>query len=83
LHELLPELDDWALLAALPAQTIRKKRHLVQRDDRVVAVDEHEDGALIAEIDDGDEPSDLNPAWLDVVRDVPHDEAWTGAGLAR
>lgn len=76
-------LDEWALLAALPARTLRKKRHLVQRDDWVVAVDEHEDGTLIAEIDDGDEPSDLIPAWLDVLRDVTHEEAWTGATLAR
>ena len=78
-------LDDaeWAVLAALPARTLRKKRHTVVRDGWLVAVDEHEDGAFVAEIDEGDEPSDGVPEWLDVVRDVTRDEAWTGAGLAR
>lgn len=77
------DVEEWALLAALPARTLRKTRHLVGRDGWVVAVDEHDDGTLIAEIDDGDRPSGLIPDWLDVVRDVTHDEAWTGAGLAR
>jgi CYTH domain-containing protein len=78
-------LDDaeWAVLAALPARTVRKKRHTVARDGWVLAVDEHEDGALVAEIDDRDQPSDRVPDWLDVVRDVTRDEAWTGAGPAR
>ena len=78
-------LDDaeWALLTALPARVLRKRRHLVDRDGLVVAVDEHEDGTLIAEIDDGDQPSAFVPDWLDVVDDVTHDEAWTGARLAR
>lgn len=74
--------QEWDLLAALPARTLSKRRHLVRRGEQVVAVDEHEDGTLIAEIDDGDAPSDLVPAWLDVVRDVTHDEAWTGVMLA-
>lgn len=49
-------LDDaeWAVLAALPARVLRKRRHLVQRGGLTVAVDEHEDGTLVAEIDDGD-----------------------------
>jgi CYTH domain-containing protein len=78
-------LDDaeWALLAALPARVLRKKRHLVAVDEWLIAVDEHEDGTLVAEIDDGDEPSTLLPHWLDVVRDVTDDESWTGGGLAR
>jgi len=76
-------VEEWALLAAMPARTLRKKRHLVETGDLVVAVDEHEDGTLIAEIDDGQQPSDVTPDWLEVVRDVTHDEAWTGAGLAR
>ena len=78
-------LDDaeWDLLVALPARGLRKKRHMIQRGGLVVAVDEHEDGTLIAEIDDRDEPSDLVPDWLEVVRDVSHDEEWTGARLAR
>lgn len=75
--------EEWALLTALPAQLLRKRRHLVRRDGWVVAIDEHEDGTLVAEIDDGDEPSDLVPDWLDVVADVSDDEAWTGAALAR
>ncbi|MGN6521911.1 MAG: hypothetical protein ACTHMZ_01670 [Actinomycetes bacterium] len=75
--------DEWELLATLPARLLRKRRHLVRRDGLLVAVDEHEDGTLIAEIDDGDHPSDRIPEWLDVVEDVTADEAWTGAGLAR
>jgi CYTH domain-containing protein len=74
---------EWALLVALPARTVRKKRHLVSADGWVVAVDEHEDGTLVAEIDDRDDPSETVPVWLDVLRDVTDDEAWTGAGLAR
>ena len=78
-------LDDqeWATLGALHAKVLRKRRHLVERDGLVVAIDEHEDGTLVAEIDDRDRPSTSVPAWLDVVRDVSHDEAWTGVSLAR
>jgi len=78
-------LDDheWALLTALPARVLRKRRHMVDRDGSVVAIDEHEDGTLIAEIDDGDQPSTFVPNWLDVVDDLSDDEAWTGARLAR
>jgi CYTH domain-containing protein len=78
-------LDDqeWAVLADLPAQLLRKTRHMVHRDGLVVAIDEHEDGTLIAEIDDGDQPSQLVPSWLDVVADVSDDERWTGSELAR
>jgi len=75
--------DEWALLAALPARLLRKRRHTIQRDGLLVAVDEHKDGTLIAEIDDGDEPSDFVPEWLDVVDDVTADEAWAGARLAQ
>ncbi len=74
--------DEWALLATLPARRLRKRRHMVHRDGLLVAVDEHEDGTLIAEIDDGDQPTDFVPEWLDVVEDVTADEAWTGARLA-
>ncbi len=78
-------LDDaeWTLLTALPSQLLRKRRHLIHRDGFSVAVDEHEDGTLIAEIDDGDQPSEFVPDWLDVVDNVTDDEAWTGAGLAQ
>ena len=48
-----------------------------------VRVDEHVDGTLVAEIDDGDHPRDHVPGWLDVLREVTLDEEWTGAGLAR
>lgn len=75
--------EEWALLAALPARTLRKKRHLVATREWVVAIDEHQDGTLVAEIDDGDEPAEPLPDWLDVVRDVSNDEAWTGEALAR
>lgn len=78
-------LDDaeWDLLSALPARVLRKRRHLLRRDGLLVAVDEHADGTLVAEIDDRDHPSDAVPAWLEVLRDVSADEAWTGAALAR
>ena len=78
-------LDDqeWAVLADLPARLLCKTRHMVQRDGLVIAIDEHEDGTLIAEIDDGDQPSQSVPDWLDVVADVSDDELWTGSRLAR
>jgi len=78
-------LDDreWARLVALPARVLRKKRHLVDRDGLVVAVDEHEDGTFVAEIDDGDAPPAAVPPWLDVIADVSTDERWTGSALAR
>jgi CYTH domain-containing protein len=77
-------LDDaeWAVLQALPGATLSKTRHLVERDGWRVAVDEHPDGTLVAEVDDGDGPSSAVPRWLRVVRDVSDDEAFTGAGLA-
>ena len=75
--------QEWAVLADLPARLLRKTRHMVHRDGLVVAIDEHEDGTLIAEIDDGDRPSQDVPDWLDVVADVSDDERWTGSQLAR
>lgn len=75
--------EEWAVVAALPARTLRKKRHMVHRDGLLVAIDEHEDGTLVVEIDDRDEPSGLVPGWLDVVVDVSDDETWTGGQLAR
>jgi CYTH domain-containing protein len=78
-------LDDqeWAVLAELPSRLLRKTRHMVHRDGLAVAIDEHEDGTLVAEIDDGDHPSELVPDWLDVVADVSDDDRWTGSRLAR
>ena len=75
--------EEWSVLAALPARTLRKRRHMVTRDGWHVAVDEHEDGTLLAEIDDADSPSMRVPEWLDVIRDVSDDESWTGAALAQ
>lgn len=75
-------LDDaeWELLTALPATTLTKTRHIVERDGWRLAIDEHVDGALVAEIDDGGERS--LPDWLDVIADVTDLEAWTGARIA-
>ncbi len=74
--------DEWRLLAGLPSRTLRKKRHLVERDGWLIAINEHEDGTLAAEIDDHDEPSDVVPEWLPILRDVSAEEAWTGGELA-
>lgn len=78
-------LDDaeWQALCTLPARVLRKRRHVVHRDGLVLAVDEHEDGSLVAEIDDGDEPPVHVPEWLDLIADVSDDESWTGAARAR
>lgn len=75
--------EEWALLSVLPARLLRKKRHVVHRDGLLVAIDEHEDGTLIAEIDDRDRPAEPVPDWLDVLQDVSDDESRTGMGLAR
>lgn len=76
-------LDDaeWAALGALPARSLTKTRHIVERDGWRVAIDEHPDGALVAEFDDV--PGQGVPGWLDVIADVTDDEAWTGGNLAR
>src|SRR4051794_36316454 len=67
-----------------PAGTVlRKKRHMVHRDGVLVAIDEHQDGTFVAEIDDGDQLSKGVPDWLDIVEDVSNEERWTGACLAR
>ena len=75
--------EEWEVLVGLPARTFHKHRHLVSRDGVLVAIDEHDDGTLVAEIDDREDPSDRVPSWLDVVRDVTDQESWTGAALAR
>lgn len=78
-------LDDaeWSLLSGLPTRLLRKTRHLVVRDGLRVAVDEHDDGTLVAEIDDGADLPAAIPEWLGVLADVSDDERWTGAALAR
>jgi CYTH domain-containing protein len=75
--------DEWDLLCALPAKTLRKVRHLVTEGGATVAIDELEDGTLLAEIDDQDGAPVPVPNWLDVLRDVTEDEKWTGAQLAQ
>jgi CYTH domain-containing protein len=75
--------EEWDVLCALPAKTLRKVRHLVTRGGVTVAIDELEDGTLLAEIDDQDGVPVSVPSWLGVLRDVTDDERWTGARLAR
>jgi CYTH domain-containing protein len=61
---------------------LHKKRHVVQRGGVLVAIDEHQDGTLVAETDDGDQPPQDAPDWLDILEDVSNEERWTGAYLA-
>ena len=74
---------EWEVLAALPADVLTKTRTLVENDGTTVAVDVHEDGTVLAEIDSGDGPVRELPPAYDVVREVSDDEAFTGAALAR
>jgi CYTH domain-containing protein len=74
--------DEWELLRRLPTRQLRKTRHIVDRDGVVVAIDELDDGTFLAEIDDGDSAPVPVPDWLKVIREVTHDEAWTGSALA-
>lgn len=73
---------EWEILRALRSRTLRKTRHIVERDGTRVAVDELEDGTLLAEIDDGEAAPRALPQWLEVLREVTSDEHWTGANLA-
>jgi len=77
-------LDDteWAVLCRLPARSLRKRRHHIERDGFSLAVDEFENGSLIAEIDGGDDRPADPPGWLDVLGEVTDDEAFTGAARA-
>jgi CYTH domain-containing protein len=77
-------LDDteWAVLCRLPARILRKRRHHIERDGFTLAVDEFEDGSLVAEIDGGDERPADPPGWLDVIAEVTDDEEFTGAARA-
>ena len=75
--------EEWDVLCRLPAKTLRKVRHLVTGGGVTVAIDELEDGTLLAEIDDQDGVPVSAPSWLGVLRDVTDDEKWTGAQLAR
>ena len=73
---------EWEVLVGLPARRLHKRRHVVERDGLVIAVDEHDDGTLVAEIDGGDVVPADPPAWLAVVREVTDDEGFTGGSLA-
>ncbi len=75
--------QEWDLLLMLPHRTLRKTRHIIERDGIVVAVDALDDGTLVAEVDDADSAPGPVPSWLDVLQDVTLDEAWTGANRAR
>lgn len=77
-------LDDreWELLRALPSRTLRKTRHIIERDGIRLTVDELDGGTLLAEIDDGDATPHAIPRWLEVLREVTTEEHWTGANLA-
>ncbi|MBO0822475.1 MAG: hypothetical protein J2P27_01295 [Actinobacteria bacterium] len=77
-------LDDaeWAVLCRLPARLLRKRRYRVEQNGVLLAVDRFEDGCLVAEIDGSDERPTDPPPWLDVIREVTGDEAFTGAGRA-
>ena len=75
--------DEWQVLAVLPGQRLHKTRHSIRCGDLTVLVDVHADGAIVAEIDDGDSTPGPVPEWLDVICEVTSDERWTGAGLAR
>lgn len=75
--------SEWSLLRSLPAREVHKARHIIKRDGTLLAVDRLDDGTLLAEIDDGDAPPSPVPAWLDAIREMSHEEAWTGGALAQ
>ena len=56
---------------------------MVQRDGWQPAIDEHQDGTFIAEIDDRDYLSTAVPDWLEILEDVSDDERWTGISRVR
>ena len=74
--------EEWTVLCHLPARILRKRRHHIERAGVAIAVDQFEDGSLVAEIDGGDTRPADPPAWLDVIDEVTHDEAFTGAARA-
>ncbi len=77
-------LDDaeWEVLSGLPGAVLRKTRTLVPYDGTTVAVDVHDDGSVIAEIDVGDGPDHELPASWAVVREVTDEAEYTGGALA-
>ena len=75
--------DEWSRLMALPGRELRKTRHVTVRGTVLVVVDEHVDGSLVAEIDDGPLMPRVEPTWLGLVEDVSGREEWTGFDLAQ
>lgn len=73
---------EWEALASLSARRLHKLRHRVERGGLSFAVDEHDDGTLIAEFDGGDEAPADPPTWLEVIREVTDEEDFTGGALA-
>lgn len=84
-------LDDaeWAALDALPGDVLSKIRVFVPHGELTIALDVFEPpyvGLFLAEIDSGDPPvagPEALPERCRVVREVTHDESYTGAALAR
>ncbi|MGH3308695.1 MAG: hypothetical protein ACRDOX_13510, partial [Nocardioides sp.] len=74
-----------SMLSGLPAQVLHKQRWRVARDGQRVAVDVFGGrlaGLVLAEIDRGAGPDGGLPGGFDVVAEVTHEEAFTGAALA-
>ena len=77
--------EEWALLAALPADELHKQRRRLRVDGRVVALDlfgGHCTGLVLVEID-GSPALTPTDAGVAVVAEVTNDERLTGGGLAR
>ena len=75
--------EEWQRLVSLPGLELRKTRHVAMRGMAWVAIDEHVDGSLVAEIDDGLLMPSAVPARLSVLEDVSGREEWTGFGIAQ
>ena len=75
--------EEWGVLRALPVGSSARDGTSSELEELIVAVDEREDGSLVAESMTMTIPSSFVPEWLDVVHDVSGGGAWTGAQLAR
>lgn len=73
---------EWEALSSLSAKRLHKLRYQVEREGDSFAIDEHDDGTLIAEFDGGDQPPGDPPSWLAVTREITDDERSTGGELA-
>lgn len=74
--------EEWNMLSTLPAKRLHKVRHQIERAGVSIAIDEHGNGTLIAEIDGGEQAPNDPPDWLPVLKEVTHDEQYTGGELA-